>query len=95
MSDADFLRLKLILQSSLGITIEETELLTDSNLILNDSGETIKNLQTSIINLQSIRKQENETIERLSKSLTGQLAVSIFTGIGLFAFGFILGAVVF
>lgn len=98
LSDSAFLRLRILLTSSLGISetqltwlASSTETLQDLKTQIESSSLTIKSLSGTILNLQSLLKQSEETSKKLSASLEQQTINSFWIAGGCIAGGVIIG----
>jgi len=101
LSEASYLRLRVLLQSSLDLSDQQIAQLLISNQtwqnsqeIINSSSATIKSLSGSILNLQNLLQQSEQTAEKLSKSLTDQNNTMYWIAGGCVASGIIIGILI-
>lgn len=91
LQDSEFLRLRVLLASSLGISIESIDIVSQQGSLLTDSSEITKKLSDTINNLTSDLKDSKETAARLLNSLNQRLIVDIVIVLAAFGIGYGLG----
>jgi hypothetical protein len=98
LQDSEFLRLRVLLKSSLNLTDEQISILLsnnpiyqNSNQVLNNSDETIANLKVTINDLLNLKNEDKQTISKLSELLNQRLIVDVVIVLAALAAGYGLG----
>lgn len=98
LSDTSFIRLRLLLQSSLNLSEQETNLLIAFSETQLHYEATLRSLESNLASLNELSQRDKQTIAKLSESLQKQLIDSVVCTIVVSAIsvgiGFVFGYIV-